>query len=83
MSGAITLSPAKEFIADICINEKVGVWKSVVLSQNTSIQSVFRKLKEAGVKTHGHFLTTDQNIPVSIARPFGYEIYLIFTAETG
>ena len=44
-SDEIIESPANEFIADICINEEVGVWKSVVLSQSTTIQSVFRKLK--------------------------------------
>ena len=60
----ITLSPAREFIANICINEKEGVWKAVVLTQGATVQLVFDKLREAGVCTSRMYLTTKEDIPV-------------------
>ena len=56
-----TLSPAEEWIADICINEATGVWKSVELTAETTVQDVFDKLRKMGVKTTGMCLTTENH----------------------
>ena len=76
------MSPAKEYIADICINEVTDTWKSVVLTQTSSIRYVLRKLKDSGVKAVGHFLTTENNVPVSICNQL-LCFQLLITAEVG
>ncbi len=60
----IDLSPAKEWLGEVCVNEEEGAWCTVVQSQETTAQEVMNQLKKAGYRISGMFLATEDNRPV-------------------
>lgn len=67
MEGVIELSPAKEWLGEVCINEETGVWCTVVQTQETTAQEVMSQLRKKGYKTYGMYLRTEERA-VSQAR---------------
>ena len=62
---AISLSPPEEYLAEVCVNEQEGVWCTVVLTKETTVQETLRKVRERGYSTYGTCLVTRDNKPVS------------------